>query len=59
MKKTLADLQRALTGEMVMTEALEQTADSLYNNTVPDCWAAVAYPSLMPLASWVNDLEAR
>jgi dynein heavy chain len=44
---------------MVMTETLEMVADSLYNNTVPKDWMAIAYPSLMPLAAWFNDLLAR
>jgi dynein heavy chain len=59
MRSSLRDLMRALRGEMVMTEELEQMADSLFNNQVPDLWNTVAYPSLMPLAAWVNDLNAR
>ena len=29
------------------------------NKKVPDNWEFVAYPSLKPLASWVNDLIER
>jgi len=57
--QTLNDLLKALKGEMVMTEVLEGMADGLFTNRVPEVWETVAYPSLMPLASWVNDLVAR
>lgn len=59
MKNTLEQLRKALKGEMVMTESLEAMASSLFNNTVPELWNAVSYPSLMSLAAWVNDLIAR
>lgn len=59
LRSTLEDLLRALKGEMVMTESLEGMANSLFNNQVPELWVAVAYPSLMPLAAWVNDLLHR
>jgi dynein heavy chain len=56
---TLENFLKALKGEMVMTLALEAMATSMFNNTVPTAWDDVAYPSLMPLAEWVNDLLAR
>merc|ERR1719445_2192486 len=31
----------------------------MFNIKVPDLWAAVAYPSLKPLGSWVDDLIKR
>jgi dynein heavy chain len=58
-KKSLQDLRKALVGMMVMTKELEKVSDSLFNNLVPEMWAAVAYPSLMPLANWITDLLAR
>jgi dynein heavy chain len=59
MRSTLADLLKALKGLMVMTEPLEKMATALFNNQVPEQWSSVAYPSLMPLATWVSDLHAR
>jgi dynein heavy chain len=59
MHQSLRDLQKGIKGEMVMTESLESMADSLFNNLVPVFWEAVAYPSLMPLAAWTDDLIAR
>ncbi len=48
MRSSLEDLSRALRGEVVMSEALEAMASSLFNNQVPEMWVAVAYPSLWP-----------
>ncbi|KAF4803390.1 hypothetical protein TURU_015827 [Turdus rufiventris] len=56
---SLKDLLKALKGLVVMSSRLELMASSLYNNTVPEMWNAKAYPSLKPLASWVNDLVQR
>ncbi|XP_051667332.1 dynein axonemal heavy chain 1 [Manacus candei] len=57
--QSLNDLLKALKGLVVMSSRLELMASSLYNNTVPEIWNAKAYPSLKPLASWVNDLVQR
>jgi len=58
-QKTLFSLQKALKGEMVMTTELEKMANSLFDNIVPRNWESVAYPSLKPLTSWVEDLTQR
>uniref|UniRef100_A0A8C3EQF5 Dynein axonemal heavy chain 1 n=1 Tax=Corvus moneduloides TaxID=1196302 RepID=A0A8C3EQF5_CORMO len=57
--QSLKDLLKALKGLVVMSSRLELMATSLYNTTVPEIWNAKAYPSLKPLASWVNDLVQR
>eukprot|EP00494_Astrolonche_serrata_P028725 UN28992 len=59
MKQSLGDLLKAIKGEMVMTSALEEMANALFDNIVPTNWEEVAYPSLMPLAAWVDDLLER
>ena len=56
---SLRSLQKAIKGEMVMTTELETMANSLFDNTVPKNWESVAYPSLKPLSSWVDDLVER
>ncbi|KAL3266453.1 hypothetical protein HHI36_010625 [Cryptolaemus montrouzieri] len=56
---SLNDLLKALKGLVVMSEALEKMATSLFSNLVPAMWASKAYPSLKPLAAWVSDLHAR
>ena len=42
-----------------MSLELEAVGDSLFNNLVPALWAKKAYPSLKPLASWINDFIER
>ncbi|CAG9128697.1 unnamed protein product [Plutella xylostella] len=56
---SLKDLQKALKGLVVMSEALEGMAGSLARNLVPALWSSKAYPSLKPLAAWVKDLVLR
>jgi dynein heavy chain len=56
---TLKDLAKAVKGLIVMTEPLENIGSAMFNNQVPALWEKAAYPSLMPLASWVADLEKR
>merc|ERR1719217_1855596 len=56
---SLANLLKALKGLVVMSGELEAMLSSLYSNQVPALWAKQAYPSLKPLAAWVDDLAAR
>ena len=57
--QSLVDLQKALKGLVVMSGELEAMAESLYTNQVPKMWEKKAYPSLKPLAGWIDDLVAR
>ena len=59
MELTLEDIQRAIPGEVLMSEELDEQYTAMLNNQVPANWAGVAYPSLKPLASWIEDLVAR
>ena len=53
------ELIRALKGLVVMSGEMQKASRSLANNQVPGLWESQAYPSLKPLASWVNDLGDR
>lgn len=55
----LVQVQKALKGEVVMSEELDFLSISLYNNQVPDSFAKVGPLSLKPLSSWINDLNER
>jgi len=59
MATTLKEFLRALKGEVVMSAELESVASAMLLNAVPASWEKVAYPSLMPLSSWVSDLLKR
>jgi dynein heavy chain len=56
---SLKEVVKALKGLVVMSLELENLSNSLFNNSVPDMWAAKAYPSLKPLNAWIADLEKR
>jgi dynein heavy chain, axonemal len=59
MSSSLEELQRAIRGEVLMSDELDNMYVGFTNNTVPDNWGLVAYPSLKPLASWVENLIGR
>jgi len=42
-----------------MSLDLEKMYNSFLNKRVPEIWEKVAYPSLKPLGSWVNDVIQR
>ena len=56
-KTSLQNLKSAIDGTALMSDELDSMFYSLLNNTVPKNWQKVAYPSLKPLASWINDLK--
>jgi len=58
-KSSLVNIGKAIKGEIVMSLELESVANSLFDNIVPELWAKKAYPSLKPLASWINDFIKR
>ena len=58
-KVTLAELQRAIKGIVVMSSELDEMFTALQFQKVPSLWAKVAYLSLQPLGSWYKDLIVR
>ncbi|KNE58518.1 hypothetical protein AMAG_04085 [Allomyces macrogynus ATCC 38327] len=58
-KSSLENLVKAIRGLVVMSAQLDLVFQSLLNNEVPAAWASVAYPSLKPLSSWVDDFLTR
>lgn len=60
-RRNLSDLISAIEGTVVMSQVLEDMFNSFINNKTPVAWLdiSVGYPSLKPLASWVNDLVDR
>lgn len=59
MISTIHDLRKAIKGEAVMSDELDWMYQSFLNNKVPDNWSDIAYPSLKPLASWIENLKER
>jgi dynein heavy chain len=59
MHEGLALVQRALIGEVAMSEELESMADAIFDNRVPPAWVNKGFLSLKPLASWIVDCLLR
>jgi dynein heavy chain len=59
MKESLINVKKALKGQIVMSEEMEQVANSLHDNQVPILWAERGFLSLKPLSSWTSELVAR
>lgn len=59
----LVKIQKALVGELVMSEDLEKMSNAIFNNQVPILWQqggeGKGFLSLKPLASWIQDLNDR
>ena len=53
-KRSLAELQKAMKGLVVLSAELESMAESIFTQKVPVLWEAKAYPSLKPLTPWVT-----
>ena len=59
MRQSLADIDQAINGFIVISEELDSIYLKIQNNQVPDNWAKVGYPSLKPLSSWFQDFILR
>ena len=60
-RKQLEDLKDAILGTVVMSQQLELLFSSFLDGKVPEQWlsAALGYPSLKPLGSWMKDIVLR
>jgi dynein heavy chain len=56
---SIEQLRLSIKGIIVASTELEEVANSIFMNCVPDQWAAKGYVSLKPLAAWNTDLERR
>ena len=58
-QQSLAELDLGLKGDLTMSESMEKLLSALATDSIPKTWAALAYPSLRPLASWLLNLNSR
>jgi len=56
---SLVNLRKALKGEILMSEELEDMLESLSQNQVPEVWKAKSFLSLKFLTAWIDDLNQR
>ena len=59
METSLANVQKALVGRIVMSEELELVSTAMYDNQVPESWSDVGFLSLKPLSAWFVELKER
>jgi dynein heavy chain len=59
MAVSLKAVQKALIGEIVMSEDLEKMSDAIFDNRVPPAWTKKGFLSLKALGSWIEDCNAR
>ena len=59
MTGSLADLQRALVGEIGMSDELEKLGNALFNGFLPDVWRVLAPDTQKPLGSWMRHFADR
>ena len=58
-RNSLFSVQRALRGEELMSTSLENLCREIGFGKLPTLWLRASYPSLKPLASYVDDLILR
>ncbi|KAI9188096.1 hypothetical protein H9P43_002487 [Blastocladiella emersonii ATCC 22665] len=56
---TLRDLQRAIKGEIGMSQKLDELANNLYNGTLPAQWKSLAPQTEKGLGSWMAHFDRR
>jgi dynein heavy chain len=56
---SLVELEQGFKGELMMSEAMESLAASLFLERVPGTWELHAYPSMRTLGAWLLDLYKR
>uniref|UniRef100_H9GM01 Dynein axonemal heavy chain 10 n=1 Tax=Anolis carolinensis TaxID=28377 RepID=H9GM01_ANOCA len=59
MTKSLAELQRALAGEVGMSNELDEVARALFNGQIPNIWRKLAPDTLKTLGNWMIYFKKR
>ncbi|XP_075576162.1 dynein axonemal heavy chain 17 isoform X2 [Pelecanus crispus] len=58
-RRSLKELDLGLKGELTITADMEELANALFYDNVPESWTRYAYPSLLSLGAWYADLLLR
>ncbi|NXJ83957.1 DYH17 protein, partial [Trogon melanurus] len=58
-RRSLKELDLGLKGELTITSDMEELANALFYDSVPESWTRFAYPSLLSLGAWYTDLLLR
>lgn len=58
-RKSMAELAKAIEGLVVMSSDMENAFDKMSVNQVPDLWRKASYPTMKSLVGYLDDLYAR
>ena len=58
-KDSIFDIKKAVNGQIVMSNTLEEVYNSMIAGNLPELWASKSYPSLKSLGSYIADLCER
>lgn len=58
-RRSLVELALGLSGELQMSQPMEDLMNSLFLGRVPASWGDLAYPSMRPLSTWLINLTDR
>ncbi|KAL6114194.1 dnah10 [Pungitius sinensis] len=59
MQRSLAEMQRALAGEVGMSSELDEVARALFNGLIPAIWKKLAPDTLKSLGNWMSHFKRR
>ncbi|TMW57276.1 hypothetical protein Poli38472_003201 [Pythium oligandrum] len=59
MSSSLSDLQKALIGEIGMSDELDAVANALYDGFLPNMWRSLCPKTEKPLGSWIEHFMQR
>jgi dynein heavy chain len=58
-KRSLTDMKRAIKGEILMSENVENAMISMCDGQIPVMWINAGFNSLRPLGSYIKDVKIR
>jgi dynein heavy chain len=58
-KRSLVDMKRAIKGEILMSENVENAMISMCDGQIPAMWLKYGFNSLRPLGSYIKDVQVR
>ncbi|KAL7443397.1 hypothetical protein ACHAXH_005661 [Discostella pseudostelligera] len=58
-RRSIRELQLGFAGKLTMSDSMEEVMMSFYLDRVPASWAKRAWPSKLPLGSWVKNFSDR
>lgn len=58
-RRSLVDMKKAIKGEVLLSEQLEEALNQILDGKVPALWLKKSYPSLKPLGGFIKDLKDR